>query len=255
MVMPQSADLRSSTRLSCRGRRAAAHGARLAALPVSPRRTARRPSARAYNVSGVPATNRWQMVRVAELWQRARPTAISSIRWKRDARLAGGTTVRRQIRHRRNASRSSGLRTALARRRRNPSQKHGVLSRQPSALYHSRFCGKSATGGLQFILFPNENAPKCEVNFSFWLTGSETQRSSATLSGTSGRQNGKGTSRRRRRMQEIVSQAGVVHAALKQRLILVAGYVLVEIFAAALGVTHLAQYAAVRGLVMPSMAK
>ena len=59
-------------------------------------------------------------------------------------------------------------------------------------------------------------------------------------------QNGKGTSRRRRRMQEIVSQAEVVHAALKQRLILVAGYVLVEIFAAALGVPHLAQYAAVR---------
>ena len=48
-------------------------------------------------------------------------------------------------------------------------------------------------------------------------------------------------------MQEIVSQAEVIHAALKQRLILVAGYVLVEIFAAALGVTHLAQYAAVRG--------
>ena len=47
-------------------------------------------------------------------------------------------------------------------------------------------------------------------------------------------------------MQEIVSQAEVVHAALKQRLILVAGYVLVEIFAAALGVPHLAQYAAVR---------
>ena len=82
--------------------------------------------------------------------------------------------------------------------------------------------------------------------FFILANGSETQRSGATLSGTSGRQNGKGTSRRRRRMQEIVLQAEVVHAALKQRLILVAGYILAEIFAAALGVTHLAQHAAVR---------
>ena len=40
--------------------------------------------------------------------------------------------------------------------------------------------------------------------FFILANGSETQRSSATLSGTTGRQKGKGASRWRRRMQEIV---------------------------------------------------
>ena len=48
------------------------------------------------------------------------------------------------------------------------------------------------------ILFPNENAPRCAANFCILSNANETQRSSATLSGMSGRQNQKGASRWRR---------------------------------------------------------
>ena len=48
------------------------------------------------------------------------------------------------------------------------------------------------------ILFPDENAPRCAVDFCILANANETQRSSATLSGMSGRQNQKNTSRWRR---------------------------------------------------------
>ena len=49
-----------------------------------------------------------------------------------------------------------------------------------------------------FILFPDKNAPRCAANFCILANTNETQRSSATLSGMSGRQNQKGASRWRR---------------------------------------------------------
>ena len=52
------------------------------------------------------------------------------------------------------------------------------------------------------ILFPDKNAPRCAANFCVLANTNETQRSSATLSGMSGRQNQKGASRWRRRIQK-----------------------------------------------------
>ena len=49
--------------------------------------------------------------------------------------------------------------------------------------------------GAGIILFPDKNAPRCAANFSLLANVNETQRSSATLSGMNGRQNGKGASR------------------------------------------------------------
>ena len=49
-----------------------------------------------------------------------------------------------------------------------------------------------------FVLFSNENAPRCAANFCILVNTNETQRSSATLSGMSGHQNQKGASRWRR---------------------------------------------------------
>ena len=51
---------------------------------------------------------------------------------------------------------------------------------------------------MESILFPDENAPRCAVDFCILANANETQRSSATLSGMSGRQNQKGASRWRR---------------------------------------------------------
>ena len=58
---------------------------------------------------------------------------------------------------------------------------------------------------LQIIRFSDENAQRCEVNFCILANANGMQRSSATLNGMSGRQNQKGTSRWRRRIQKSYS--------------------------------------------------